>query len=237
MLLQAVMRIWQKHEGAARMMLWLLFKTKVGRLQPIAVSTLMTVAYGSAKLRRSETDRAYRKKQIRTFEKDLEVLHEYHFDAVFDPNSYPPDIQPLWAKLLAVPEESEAEFEFWVDDAGKERRLTDPSPRGKWSRLMKARILQFQLPSDLDRGLSQLQKQQQRKSRRTSGMPDPIPLSPEQIAQFRRLKGWSQRELARQIGKSQSWVRDVEKGRLRVKPEDGRRLQELLDSEGFEASP
>lgn len=110
--LAAVMKIWQKHEGAARMMLWLLFKTKVGRSQPIAVSTLMKVAYGEVKLQRSQVDRPFRKRQIRTFEKDLEILHDYEFEPIFDPQTYPSEIQPLWAKLLAVPNESEAEFEF-----------------------------------------------------------------------------------------------------------------------------
>ncbi len=36
-LLGAIMSIWQQHEGAARMMLWLLFKTRMGDQQRIMV--------------------------------------------------------------------------------------------------------------------------------------------------------------------------------------------------------
>jgi ribosome-binding protein aMBF1 (putative translation factor) len=38
----------------------------------------------------------------------------------------------------------------------------------------------------------------------------------------------SQRELASLMEKSQSWVRDVESGRLKIQPADRKRLQKIL---------
>lgn len=88
-LLSAVMSIWQQHEGAARMMLWLLFKTKMGREQRLTVPTLMRVAYGDEKVIQASSNREERKRLLRTFESDLETLNHYQLKPVFDPVTYP----------------------------------------------------------------------------------------------------------------------------------------------------
>jgi hypothetical protein len=84
-LIHTVMSIWQQHEGATRMMLWLLFKTKVGAEQRITVLTLMRVAYGDEKINHCIVCRDDRKRLLRTFESDLEVLNHYGLKPVFDP--------------------------------------------------------------------------------------------------------------------------------------------------------
>jgi hypothetical protein len=147
-LLMNVMSIWQQHEGAARIMLWLLFKTRMGSEQRITVPTLMRIGYGEEKLMQSSVNREERKRLVRSFESDLEVLHRYQLKPDFDPVTYPVDIQPLWAKLADLPDDAEAALEFWISDGSRDVRLTDAAPRDKWHRLIHARILSFQLPND-----------------------------------------------------------------------------------------
>jgi transcriptional regulator with XRE-family HTH domain len=50
----------------------------------------------------------------------------------------------------------------------------------------------------------------------------------EQILRARKNLNLSQRELAKLTGKSQSWIRDIEKGRLKVKLEDQVVLRKVL---------
>lgn len=229
-LLTTVMSIWQQHEGAARLMLWLLFKTKMGREQRITIPTLMRIAYGEEKVIHAATHRDERKRLLRTFENDLLALNNYGIKPVFDPVTYPVEIQPLWAKLVNIPEDPDEAIEFWINDAGGKNSLTDAGPRGKWNLLMNARILSFDLPTEWDKQQSQATKRQRlrtttrtRKKVRTAGE-----LLGNQISQARKSLKLSQRELAKLTGKSQSWIRDIENGRLKAKSEDQLRLREVL---------
>jgi DNA-binding transcriptional regulator YiaG len=235
-LINAVMSIWQQHEGAARMMLWLLFKSKVGAEQRITVPTLMRVAYGDEKINRCDANRKERKRLLRAFENDLEVLNHYGLSAVFDPVTYPLEIQPLWAKLTDLPDDADDALEFWMNDGSNHIRLTDAAPRGKWNRLMNARILQFKLPSDWnqkpignEKGKSKSRYGSKRGATHKSAKTvSSITLSSEQIVAARKHLGISQRVLAEKIGKSQSWIRDVENGRFQVKPADQTILRKIL---------
>lgn len=49
-LLTEVMRNWQQHEGAVRLLLWLLFKLRLGGDQRLKVQTLLKIAYGEARV-------------------------------------------------------------------------------------------------------------------------------------------------------------------------------------------
>jgi DNA-binding transcriptional regulator YiaG len=226
-LLTTVMSIWQQHEGAARLMLWLLFKTKMGASQRITVPTLMRVAYGEEKITLACRQREERKRLLRTFEHDLEVLNHYGMKPVFDPVTYPPAIQPLWAKLVDIPEDPDEALEFWINDGSNGSRLTDISPRGKWNLLINARILSFTLPPDWEQQLADSEKKQRttKNKRKTKTTGD---LLGEQISRARKNLNLSQRELAKLAGKSQSWIRDIEKGRLKVKLEDQVVLRKVL---------
>ncbi len=228
-LLKAIMSIWQQHEGAARMMLWLLFKTKLGIEQPITVATLMKVAYGERKVAQAYTNKNERKKRIRVFESDLEVLNSYGFKALFDPISYPLKVQPLWAKLSDVPEDSDEALTFWIDDGGKEMRLTDPAPRGKWLMLMKARILRFELPDKWEKLLTEFENKKQQIVKTRQKYRTQTKLTSSQIVEARKRKGLSQRSLAAMVNKSQSWVRDIENGRIKLKLEEQERLKKVLE--------
>ncbi len=227
-LLSAIATIWQQHEGAARMMLWLLFKTKMGRKQPITIPKLMQVAYGKDKMDRATVHRDVRKRLLRTFEGDLETLNYYGIKPIFDPVTYRVEIQPLWAKLANIPEDGDAAVEFWINDANSDRSLIDSSPPGKWNMLMKARILGFDLPSEWQEQLAKLTSKKQRKNRQKRISKKTKDLSSEQILEARKRQGFSQRTLAEKIGKSQSWIRDLENGRLSAKPQDRELLRKLL---------
>jgi ribosome-binding protein aMBF1 (putative translation factor) len=70
----------------------------------------------------------------------------------------------------------------------------------------------------------------QRTAKQTKKIDSPT-LSAEQIVNARKNKGWSQRELASLINKSQSWIRDIESGRFNVKKEEQALLQNILQLE------
>lgn len=55
----------------------------------------MRIAYGEAKLLQAATQREERKRLLRSFESDLEVLNHYGLEPVFAPVTYPLEIQPL----------------------------------------------------------------------------------------------------------------------------------------------
>ena len=230
-LLTTVMTIWHQHEGTVRMMLWLLFKTKMGKQQRITVPRLMYVAYGEAKVREAALNRDKRKRLLRRFESDLEVLNHYQIKPIFDPVTYPTKIQPLWARLAAIPDDADEAMEFWINDGCNEISITDSAPPGKWNLLMKARVLHFELPPEWDKQLSRWENKKQRKTRRQNRTQTSSNLTAEQIASARKRLGISQRKLAQLLGKSQSWIRDIENSRFSVKPGDRLKLQKILEIE------
>ncbi len=228
-LLTTVMSIWQQHEGAVRLMLWLLFKTKMGKEQRITIPTLLRIAYGEEKVALASRQREERKRLLRTFESDLEILNHYGMKPLFDPVTYPPEIQPLWAKLIDLPEDPDEALEFWTNDGGAETRLTDTGPRGKWNLLMNARILAFELPPEWEQQISESEKKKTRTAKAKRKLKPTNDLLGEQILQARKNLNLSQRELAKLTGKSQSWIRDIENGRLKAKLEDQVILRKVLN--------
>ncbi len=228
-LLTTVMTIWHQHEGTVRMMLWLLFKTKLGRQQRITVRKLMYVAYGEAKVKEASLNREKRKRLLRRFESDLEVLNHYQIKPIFDPVTYPTAIQPLWARLSIIPDDADEAMEFWINDGCNETSITDAAPPGKWNLLMNARILNFELPLEWDKQLSHWENKKQRKVRRQSKTQTTINLNGEKISAARKRLGISQRKLAQQLGKSQSWVRDIENSRFSAKSGDISKIMKILN--------
>ncbi len=228
-LLTTVMTYWQQHPGAIRMMLWLLFKTRMGEEQRITVATLMRIAYGNEKIVKATGDREERKRRLRSFESDLFTLDQYGLKPIFDTETYPIEIQPMWSRLADIPEDADDALDFWINDSNSDYSLTDNAPRGKWNRLMNARLLGFQLPNDWIK--TKTKTKTERKKRRSSKQiktNNQIPLSGEQIITARKNQGWSQRELAEKIGKSQSWIRDIENGRFHAKKEELALLRDIL---------
>lgn len=236
-LLKMVTSLWQRHDGSCRMLLWLLFKTKMGKEQRLTIPTLLRIAYGDAKVLQAASQREERKRLLRAFESDLEILNHYGLKPVFDPVTYPPDIQPLWAKLADIPDDPEAALDFWTTDGNSNSSLTDTAPRDKWQRLMQARLLCFDLPEGWQnspvgkregkggKGARGARGARGGDSSLSSSPPDPPTIfSGQQILAARKSRKISQRDLANSVGKSQSWVRDVESGRIQV----GLKEQQLL---------
>lgn len=228
-LLTEVMSNWQQHEGAMRLLLWLLFKLRLGGDHRITVRTLFKIAYGEERLQEAMTVRGAHKRLLKTFEHDLETICAYGLRPIFDPETYPPEIQPLWVRLIDIPEDAEAALDFWADDANRDMSLTDTAPRDKWQRLLNARLLGFEVPEDWQ----QPHRSPPRKRRKASRSPVPkntlAELSGADIKAARQQLKLSQRALAKQLGKSQSWIRDIENGRFGVGAEDLARLRQTLN--------
>ena len=80
----------------------------------------------------------------------------------------------------------------------------------------------------LTRKRSAIANKKQRRKHQTNKSKTTKVLTAEQILAARKLQGISQRNLAEKLGKSQSWIRDLESGRLSPQPEDRLRLRTLL---------
>ncbi|MEM6255482.1 MAG: helix-turn-helix domain-containing protein [Cyanobacteria bacterium P01_D01_bin.156] len=227
-LLTEVMSNWQQHEGGVRLLLWLLFKLRLGGDHRLTVRTLLRIAYGADRLVEATTVRGAHKRLLKTFESDLEMIYYYGLKPVFDPETYPSDIQPLWAKVIDIPDDVDEALEFWVNDAKQNRRLTDTAPRDKWQRLINARLLGFELSEEWQQTVRRrVPKRRRKQSQSTS--PSKSPLAGSSVKAARQRQKLTQRALAERIGKSQSWVRDVEKGRFSISAEDSARLYQALD--------
>lgn len=224
-LLTEVMSNWQQHEGGVRLLLWLLFKLRLGGDHRLTVRTLLRIAYGADRLVEATTVRGAHKRLLKTFESDLETIYYYGLKPLFDPETYPSDIQPLWAKVIDIPDDVDEALEFWVNDANQNQRLTDTAPRDKWQRLINARLCGFELSEEWQ----QTVRRRAPKRRRKQSPSAPSTLSGSTIKAARQRQKLTQRALAKRLGKSQSWVRDVEKGRFGISAEDHTRLQQALD--------
>ncbi|MEM6255801.1 MAG: helix-turn-helix domain-containing protein [Cyanobacteria bacterium P01_D01_bin.156] len=225
-LLTEVMSNWQQHEGEVRLLLWLLFKLRLGGDHRLTIRTLLRIAYGEERLTEATTVRGAHKRLLKTFESDLETIYYYGLKPLFDTETYPADIQPLWAKAIDIPNDVDEALEFWVNDANQNRSLTDTAPRDKWQRLINARLTGFELSEEWQQTVRRRAPKRRRKQSQTAQLK---PLSGTVIKAARQRQNLTQRSLAKRIGKSQSWVRDVEKGRFRVGTEDYARIQQTLD--------
>lgn len=203
-LLQGVMQVWQHREGAARLMVWLLFKSRVDRQLPISVQTLMEVAYGSQKIHEARENSELRKKLARGWDEDLLTLTEHGWEITFDPQSYPEDIQP-------------AGF-------GRGSRLR---PRGFFEKLLSAWIW-IEPPKYLSSStVAPLEKNNYKLSLVQADLPQL--LTGDQIKQLRASRGWTQRKLAALTKMSQGLVCLIENNARPVSSENNERLREVFE--------
>jgi DNA-binding transcriptional regulator YiaG len=225
-LLLEVMGRWQQHEGAMRLLLWLVFKLRLGTDHRMTVRTLLRIAYGEDRLTEAVTVRGAHKRLLKTFENDLEALYHYGLRPQFDPETYGPAIQPLWARVADIPDDADDALDFWTDDANSALSLTDRAPRDKWQRLLNARLLGFELTDDWQQTVRQPKTKRRRQPK---SIPHPVDtLSSDAIKAARQELNLSQRALAERLGKSQSWIRDVENGRFSIGACDRALLQDVL---------
>ncbi|NMF83691.1 helix-turn-helix domain-containing protein [Nodosilinea sp. P-1105] len=227
-LLAEVMGNWQQHEGAVRLLLWLVFKLRLGGDHRVTVRTLLRIAYGEQRLTEAMTVRGAHKRLLKTFESDLEAIYHYGLKPQFDPETYGPDIQPLWARVADIPDDADEALDFWADDANQALSLTSTAPRDKWQRLLNARLLGFELSDEWQQSLRKPKKRRSRHQSKAKTTPTAKPLSTQAIKTARQRLDLSQRDLAKRLGKSQSWIRDVEKGRFSVGTDDQTLLRQTL---------
>jgi DNA-binding transcriptional regulator YiaG len=201
-LLESVMSLWQHRAGAARLMVWLLFKSQMSRLYTIPVRTLMEVAYGTEKVREAEDDNQLRKKLTNTWDEDLLALHDRGWQIKFDPLTYPVDIQP--------------------SGFGRENNRR---PRGFFDQLLSAK-LEIRPPESWD--LTQLEAAADPLEERAMALAV-AELTGAEIKEMRIAKGWSQRKLANLTGISQGLISMMENETRSVSVENESILRRTLE--------
>lgn len=196
-LLEDVMSVWQHREGAARLMIWLLFKTKVDRQHPLAVQTLMQVAYGTQKIQAASQDSQLRKKLANSWDEDLLALHDRGWYVHFHLETYPQEIQP-------------AGF----------GRGNNSRPRRFFEQLLSARIW-ISPPKDLSHGTITLEAGSQSEAQQAVLQTEaPRTLTGALVRALRTEKGWSQRKLSLLTGLSQGLISLIENDQRSITPEN-----------------
>ena len=186
--LEGVMSIWRHREGAARLMIWLLFKLQQNKLYSYDVKTLLEVAYSSEKLNQAINDHKVRSRIANTWDEDLYVLKKQGWSIHFDDETYPVDIRPL--------------------DTGRE---TPGRPKGFFEQLLMAKVwigppedwFSWPSPSQVD---FDLQVDEHRRVNAVS-----ISMTSNDVREQRQQRGWSQRKLAALTGLSQTLISLIEK--------------------------
>ncbi|MBD3881789.1 helix-turn-helix transcriptional regulator [Phormidium tenue FACHB-886] len=191
-MLETVMSVWQHREGAARLMVWLLFKTQFSRQLPLTVQTLMEVAYGREKVEQAKRHSEFRKKLANTWDEDLLTLHDRGWKLQFEPTTYPLEIQP--------------------PGFGRENLQR---PRGFFDQLLAAQLwisleegLETVAPAELNKAVPQ-----------PLGYQSELSLTGTQVKQLRMEKGWSQRKFAKLTGMSQGLISLIENEERVITPE------------------
>ncbi len=260
-LLHDLMSTWHHHEGAARLMTWLLFKTKVNRHSPLIVETLMKVAFGEDLVQAARESSKERKRVVRLWLTSIKALLEKGWRIEIDRETYPAQYwveSPNDQAIAEIPDDPEEAVEFWAKDAqaAPGSRITDTRKRlrGSFDQLLNGRLWiqpPLAIAEKLDaiaeyrRALSKDPEPQEpmvntvvqtRKVKRSCNgnqptLPQSTIESGEQLKLFRLAQGWSQSVLAAKIERSVSWVKMVESGKRRVQPEDRSKLLSCATSD------
>lgn len=257
-LLQTVMSIWYNHEGAARLMLWLLFKTRVSS-SSVRVGTLIKVAFGAEKIELARDDTFVRKRLVKQWKTLLKVLSDQGWKLTFDVATYPPQYLPDLSELMPlsdIPDDPHEAAEFWAKDAQKAvgERVTDLTrrPYGGFEQLLTGLML-IQPPAEISTRLQDL------KDHRAVAHPQISPPLPDdrhgperkllsakrqspvarkakptiqsgaQLKELRTARGMTQAALADQLKKSTSWVKLVETDRRSITTADQALLSQLFE--------
>lgn len=259
-ILQDLMGTWHHHEAAARLMTWLLFKTRVNRDSPLTVEGLLRVAFGERELRLAKDNFRDRDKVVRKWKTSLKVLLRKGWTIQPDFETYPPQYWVEDAALDQIPDDPTEALEFWSNDAAAPAgtRLTDrvKQPRGQFDRLLKARLW-IQPPQVVAEKLDEIEasrkafsrievnkralpSRESRSSTIYSGskaniQPSSI-TSGVQLKELRLAKGLTQLELSEKLGVSHSWVKVVEsQPNRKILPKYQEKLAEIFNASYKEA--
>jgi hypothetical protein len=215
-----IMYLWQRHEGAVVMLLHFLFRLRVGQDRTTKVLALLKLIYGEESLNVAWYQAEARRKIITTFEADLEQLFYYGLKPLFDPTTYPKEIQPWWVTSQDLPDDPEAALNFWIE-TNRNLPKTVNSKR-KWSQLLNASLTIEHFPEDWRTDVPIPPK----KTARSANSPSVV--TGTMVKQARLAQRMSQRQLSLLLHKSQSWIRDIERGRYPIKAQDVQLLASVL---------
>jgi DNA-binding transcriptional regulator YiaG len=204
-LLESVMTVWQHREGAARLMVWLLFKTQFNRNLPLNVQSLMEVAYGANKVEQARENSEFRKKLANTWDEDLLALAERGWKIQFDPETYAPEIQPLGFG-----------------------RNTAQRPRGFFEDLLAARLWIAPEEALINEAAALETSESEAEAFVLEAQP-PFILTGAQVRAMRIARGWSQRKLAAIAGISQGLISLIENDERAITPESEAILRQVFD--------
>ncbi len=209
-----IMNLWQRHEGAVVLLLYLLFRLRVGTDRCAKVITLLKLIYGEEYLQTAWYKSEVRRKVISTFESDLEQLFYYGLKPVFEPITYPEDIQPAWINDQNIPDDPEEACLYWTQEGAQSKN--NINSKNKWIQLLNATIKTFEFPDDWCLEMTKIRHKNSNRSPTVKN----INITGDIIKRAREQKGISQRKLSSLLGKSQSWIRDIESGRYKIKQKD-----------------
>jgi len=209
-LLEDVMRIWQHRPGAARLLVWLLFKTKFEQRYPVLCQTLMEVAYGTQRVQEARIveNKKLRQQIADDLELDLLTVGENGWLLHFDSESYPEEIQPCWAG-----------------------RGSSSRPRGYFERILTGRVwitapsVLVPLPSSAESSPKSTQRKSTPKPQKQL---QPI-RSGTHLRELREAKSQSQRQLAALTGISQKMISMIERGDRPISQVNQERLSRALE--------
>jgi hypothetical protein len=211
-LAQQTLRLDPYHqELAAKLAVYL---TLMSRLRQVfQVQHLLEAVEPDTVLQAAATDRRRRYELKQHLDEALLTLHEQGWQFLFDDTTYPLALRPAWA----LPADTPAHL----------RQL----PVDYW-RLLLAATLTCIPPEPIPSLLAAV-REEVRPAARSQTPPAPFVLPPRltgsAVRQARLAKGWSQQELARQVGKSQSWVALVEQDKRTIPPQEQATLRTLLE--------
>lgn len=195
-LLESVMSVWQHREGAARLMVWLLFKTHFDKHHSLKVQTLMEIAYGNQKIEQARQNSEFRKKLTNTWDEDLLALHERGWEIHFDQETYPIEIQPV--------------------GFGRENLKR---PRGFFEQLLSA-CLWIAPEESLINAAAAIEKATEIELQHPTPEYQPeSTLTGDRVKELRTAKNWSQRKLSSLTGMSQGLISLIENGDRAISPD------------------
>ncbi|MCS6782829.1 MAG: helix-turn-helix transcriptional regulator [Gloeomargarita sp. SKYBB_i_bin120] len=214
-----VMHLWKRHPGAVVLLLYFLFQLRLRREPQTKVATLLKLVYGDTLLQSAWHQANLRRQLMAGFEADLAPLFDYGFRPLLAEPFYPRALWPWWASAQEVPDDPEEALEYWMTQA--------PAPKTnskqKWVQLVNAAVQVTAFPADWPAKAPPKERSTQ------PNLPTPAGLTGTFVKQARLQKRLSQRQLCALLNKSQSWLRDIESGRYRLKPQDMALLQTVLN--------
>lgn len=206
-LLENVMSVWQHREGAARLMVWLLFKTQFNHSHPLNVQLLMEVAYGEDKIEQAQQEPELRKKLVSNWDEDLLTLHDRGWKIEFDPETYPPEIWP----------------------AGFGRK-SGRRPRGFFEQLLSARLWITPKAELINEAAAVESFEPEAIAPPAVEAEPPMVVSGAQVRAMRTARGWSQRKLSALTGLSQGLISLIENDERSLSPESEVLLMKVFES-------